>query len=686
MRDLKMMADNNKILKVLTGSNLYGTNTPDSDFDYAGIMIADKRYYLGLDSVEEVDCSIVSKQVTGKNDKDAVDFKLYEFRKFVRLAMGNNPNILEILFAPQSNIVFKNEFGQRLLDNAHLFPYRGLKQKFLGYAFTQKHKMVIKTDNYTNLTMFGSWLLDNLRNPREDHKIEGEFYSNQLLAELREKSIPGVKFYEHHALVGDINISLTDNLSKVETKIRSRLSKVGNREELYTKYGYDCYHENTEFLTNRGWKLYDEVEESDLLGTINPKTKRLEFQSPYERIKKHYIGDMYEFVTNYSQMCVTPNHRMFVSDCHRNKQTNFSTEYVESNSNWKFEPLYSLIDGDRSYFHTINSLIYTNDKDMSIDDDYLRLMGFYLSEGCVGKRNKKGDVKSIRICQTNKGKDQFITIFNSFAQKFDFSLYTYERKDKTLVEYIWISYNEEIRQSIIKDCGEKENKHLPSWIYQLSKRQCDILLECLILGDGCSKNDFTYVYYTKYKKLANDIQILAFLAGRNVNLCGAYKSVSNYTKNPLKMYQVSFSKVVGIPKSLYVNPSPIIKSRKAGGVTHKYDGNIVCFSVPNELLITRYNGKIAIQGNTKFGMHLVRLMLEGKELLTTGKLEYPLKDRQMLLDIRAGKWDSKDIIAYSNELEAEIEALGETSPLPSSPRYDEIETFLINMVEEFWSR
>ena len=44
------------------------------------------------------------------------------------------------------------------------------------------------------------------------------------------------------------------------------------------------------------------------------------------------------------------------------------------------------------------------------------------------------------------------------------------------------------------------------------------------------------------------------------------------------------------------------------------------------------------EGWTKYGLdlkfcsHCIRLMLEGKELLETGKIEFPLKDRELLLD------------------------------------------------------
>lgn len=236
---MKDLVEQNKILEVQVGSQVYGTSTPDSDTDYMGIFIASKRFYLGLDKVEEVDLSTVSKLANGKNDKDAVDLKYYELRKYVKLAMDNNPNILDALFSPRDKIVYINDFGEMLLGARHLFPYKGLAQKYLGYAFSQKHKMCIKVNNFDTLHQFNSWLDENLVEPNH-HIVKGNKYlSNQLLAELRTVKIPGIKFHEHQASCGDINISLTEKLSKVRAKVKDRLSKVGNREELYTKYGFD---------------------------------------------------------------------------------------------------------------------------------------------------------------------------------------------------------------------------------------------------------------------------------------------------------------------------------------------------------------------------------------------------------------------------------------------------------------
>lgn len=136
------IAEKNKILVVRTGSHLYGTNRPESDEDFVGIFMPSEEYVYGFKRVDEVDMSIHSKDENNRNTKDAIDIKYYEFRKFVKLAMENNPNILEILFVNKENIIYVNEIGQKLLDMAERFPHQGAKQKFTGYALSQKGKLI----------------------------------------------------------------------------------------------------------------------------------------------------------------------------------------------------------------------------------------------------------------------------------------------------------------------------------------------------------------------------------------------------------------------------------------------------------------------------------------------------------------------------------------------------------------
>lgn len=230
--DVKTMAENNKILEVVTGSYLYGTNLPESDKDYVGVFLPDVEYVLGFKRCEEVDFSIIDKNAQGKNTKNALDRKLYEFRKFIKLAMECNPNVIEILFTNPENIVFFNSIGESLLNLATKFPFKGCKERFLGYAFSQKHKMIIKKDNYFDLIS----ALDYLN----------RFNDDKYLVELTlDKCPPFIKTSHDEAhnckfvCIGDLNILPSKTLGSAKRMIQERIDKAGNREELLLKYGFD---------------------------------------------------------------------------------------------------------------------------------------------------------------------------------------------------------------------------------------------------------------------------------------------------------------------------------------------------------------------------------------------------------------------------------------------------------------
>ncbi len=128
------------IFKTKSGSHLYGTAyykgenplNPDyeSDQDFRGVFIADWRNKLGL---EEIPDHI-------KPD-DNFDTELYELRKFFKLAIDNNPNIIDILFADKESIVYCNDKGKKILENRHLFLSQKIKDKFCNYALSQLKRM-----------------------------------------------------------------------------------------------------------------------------------------------------------------------------------------------------------------------------------------------------------------------------------------------------------------------------------------------------------------------------------------------------------------------------------------------------------------------------------------------------------------------------------------------------------------
>lgn len=226
------MAEDSKILEIVTGSHLYGTATPESDKDYVGVFMPSIEYVLGFKRCEEVDFSVKVKDDLGKNTKDAVDRKLYEFRKYIVLAMENNPNIIETLFVNKENIIHCDDRGKSLLDIRHKFLHRGLSKKFLGYAASQKHKMVIKRDNYFDFVQ----TLDFLHSIDDGKSILEVATDPKSKMKMRYDENSNTKF----VVIGDLNIIPSKTVKSVRQIVKDRLDKVGNREELLTKFGYDC--------------------------------------------------------------------------------------------------------------------------------------------------------------------------------------------------------------------------------------------------------------------------------------------------------------------------------------------------------------------------------------------------------------------------------------------------------------
>ena len=122
--------DTRLIMKVYAGSHSYGTNTKDSDEDLRGVCIPPKNYLLGLDNFEQ-------------KESEEPDSVIYSLRKFVYLALQNNPNILDALFVEKNHIIFINDFGRELRDLRYDFLSKRVYKTYGGYAYSQLKKMVV---------------------------------------------------------------------------------------------------------------------------------------------------------------------------------------------------------------------------------------------------------------------------------------------------------------------------------------------------------------------------------------------------------------------------------------------------------------------------------------------------------------------------------------------------------------
>jgi len=142
--------------ETIMGSVAYGVSSDTSDVDLYGWAIPPKE-----DIFPHLRGEIIGFGREGKRfeqfeehhvrDPDSLaghgrtyDLTIFSIVKFFRLAMENNPNVIDSLFTPMTCVLHATRVGTLVRENRRLFLHRGAWPKFKGYAYSQLHKLSIK--------------------------------------------------------------------------------------------------------------------------------------------------------------------------------------------------------------------------------------------------------------------------------------------------------------------------------------------------------------------------------------------------------------------------------------------------------------------------------------------------------------------------------------------------------------
>ncbi len=120
----------------LSGSNLYGWNSKDSDVDLRGTYVLDKKEFLGLKQPREV---------IEINKFEDYDISLFELRKCVNLAVKGNCNRLEEFYAEQ---VYDTAHHKQLKELIHgSWGKSGVYHSYRGTAYHNYKKFILNGRN-----------------------------------------------------------------------------------------------------------------------------------------------------------------------------------------------------------------------------------------------------------------------------------------------------------------------------------------------------------------------------------------------------------------------------------------------------------------------------------------------------------------------------------------------------------
>ena len=87
--------------------------------------------------------------------------------------------------------------------------------------------------------------------------------------------------------------------------------------------------------------------------------------------------------------------------------------------------------------------------------------------------------------------------------------------------------------------------------------------------------------------------------------------------------------------------------------------------------------------DVKFGYHVVRLMDEVEQILSTGTVDLQ-RAKEHMKAVRRGEVTFDDIVSHFNEREKTLENLYSNSKLPYKPDEDKIKELLMNCLEQHY--
>jgi predicted phage terminase large subunit-like protein len=375
-------------------------------------------------------------------------------------------------------------------------------------------------------------------------------------------------------------------LSHVTAVNESELSVTFTNESRIKLKGadnYDCYDDQTEILTSRGWMFMKDLPEGLPVMTLNPGTNKAELQKPLRYIHEEYGGPMYQLTSKKLDLLVTPNHK-FLVDTRKGVR--------------KFKQITKIAHQDR----IPASAGWEGQDNPKYTTDIMAFLGFYLSEGCA--RKDPGPKKSYEItfAQTKgtkgglKGdvRGKFVEVLNrlnvNYREQED-AIRVYEKK--------WWELTHKL--------GRAWEKRIPRDIMLLPPDKLKTLLHWMIAGDGVVKKDGMRLLYTTSLGLAGDVQELCMKIGQSAGI-----AEKPQTSGSLKCGRLIEPKRPLYTVSIYRNKHICFRDTKENYINEvpKFIGNIHCVEVPNHTIYVRRNGKATWSGNSLRGVGIDRLVLD----------------------------------------------------------------------------
>ncbi len=360
-----------------------------------------------------------------------------------------------------------------------------------------------------------------------------------------------------------------------------------------------CFDSETECLTIDGWKKFTEITFKDKIATQKGDGV-LEYQHPTEIVNDYYCGQMYAIKNRSTDMVITPNHKVWVKR-QKNKgapERKFELREISEVAhlqNVLFKKDLLWMRKEQKQFHLPSIKIgigkngaFREEPEKILDMDiWLQFLGYYISEGNVNK--KKTGNYIVQLSQSRKENPEIYAKMIDCISKMGYKFYGNGQEIQVSNKQLF---------SYLASLGKSWEKHILREFLNLSSRQCNILLDALMEGDGHWRgNPERGIYVTTSKNLADNVQELALKAGYCASISPRKNSEGAIIRGR-KINSIHQCYSVNISQK---NREFRINHGKKDWNVIEYAGTIHCVTVPNHIIFVRRRGKAVWSGNTSKG-------------------------------------------------------------------------------------
>jgi len=429
-----------------------------------------------------------------------------------------------------------------------------------------------------------------------------DFVFGRTISVVNEEKKKDISIGIHPADTGVVdNVIVTTNqlgVKTVKVRVRSvRIPEIGDK--------LACGSVDHEILTEEGWKTIYQLTSEDKVAILNDNDELI-YEQPEEILYyPNFSGKMYHIKNELIDLNVTMDHRMWVSKRGHFKEGNkwkdvwedydfeYAKDIVGKRLRYKKDCSWNALD----YQFVLPSVVKAGKiiEERKVDmDSFLIFFGVWYAEGCASGHENYG---SISIATNKKRvRDALFPALDTLEYKYSHSVNDEKSRDQiTISDKQLYCYMKPLSVGAV-------NKKLPNWVWKLSARQCKILLESMILGDGSYYGNGSSEYWTSSKDLADDVMRLCLHIGWSAII--KIRSEAGHTtvkRDGSKIIQTHDAYRVGINKSKNnptVNHGHVKKQKIQEEQIYDFSGPVFCLRVSSGVFYVRRNGKSCFTGNS----------------------------------------------------------------------------------------